>query len=90
MIDKLKLIRDVFVKCFIVGFLLFMLSFVLYFLMSDFANGLISSIYSVDQKMVPVLVMSMVGLTKISVMTFFMVPAIALHWTVKILEKQGS
>lgn len=83
MVENLKLIRDILLKSFIVGFILLLFSFLMFMLFNDFIVSIWASWYSVKTEMVGPLIILLFGIFKSLVFILFLIPAIAIHWTIK-------
>ncbi len=89
MIEKLKIIEQVLLKSLLVGFALFLFSFIAYLLMGDFVIDHWGSLYGLKEEVTRSMILYMYGLTKILLFVGFFVPLIGVYWTRKSLEKQA-
>lgn len=88
MIEKLILFRNILLRTFVVAFLFLLFSFLMCFLMNDFIVDVWTNIYSIDQDVVPIVLISFMGLFKLLMFLFLLIPAIGLHWTIRTLQKK--
>ncbi|MGD9581540.1 MAG: hypothetical protein AB7V50_09215 [Vampirovibrionia bacterium] len=87
MTEKLILIEEILFKSFLIGVVFLLFSAVIYFGFSNQLIGLWSSMYNIDSKTASIIMISFMGLSKIILLFFFLVPALAVHWMRRTLKK---
>lgn len=88
MSEKLVIIEDIFFKTFIVGFILFIFSFIVYLLFNEQLIDVIMGLYGLKTETVSIMFLSFYGFIKIFLVFGFFVPAIGIHWSRKNLAKK--
>jgi len=90
MLDNVVLVRNIFYKCFLIGFVCTIISFLFYVFNTDFSIGMIKTYYQIEAKDAMVLIGYYFVLVRIVLVYFTLIPALALHWTSHALKKAGK
>lgn len=77
------LIKKVLFKSFIYGFILLLISSLLYMFMPETMYNIVKAYYPISQISLMKIVIIALGMWKIILIQFFLLPAIALHCTLK-------
>lgn len=88
MIEKLAIIEDILFRIFIIGFILFVLSFLVYLLFNQQLMDLFLPLYGLKAEAASIMILSFYGLIKMFLAYCILIPAIAIHWTRKSLIKK--
>ena len=88
-LETLKWFRDFCLKCFIVGFGIFIFGLVFYMIFYDWMTYMCVYIFDVDYEFATPVILGLFGFFEILVITSFLVPAAALHWQYKCALKKG-
>ncbi len=88
MLEKLILLfRNIFYKCFLIGFLFYIFTAGFFLLNNGWSVSFIANIYHISKPEVNLLIAFFIGSTKTIIVLFFLLPALALHWTRHSLKK---
>ncbi|MDD3012264.1 MAG: hypothetical protein PHC34_00990 [Candidatus Gastranaerophilales bacterium] len=90
MLDNVILVRNIFYKCFLIGFVCTIFSFLFYLFNPDFLIGMMKTYYKIEAKDVAVMIGYYFIFVRIALIYFMLIPALALHWTSYILKKAGK
>lgn len=80
---KIIFFRDLFLRMFVVGILIALFLFGATLAFWNIAAGWVMHLFGVDEKTLGNIVLTFFTNVRIVVLFFFLVPAIALHWTAK-------
>jgi len=81
--EKIIFLRNLFLRMFVVGIVIALLLFGATLAFWNTATGWVMHLFSVDEKTLGRIVLTFFTNVRIVVLFFFLVPAIALHWTAK-------
>ena len=81
--EKIIFLRNLFLRMFVVGIVIALLLFGATLAFWNTAAGWVMHLFSVDEKTLGRIVLTFFTNVRIVVLFFFLVPAIALHWTAK-------
>ena len=81
--EKIIFFRNLFLRMFVVGIVVVLLLFGATLAFWNIAAGWMMHLFSVDEKTLGRIVLTFFTNLRIVVLFFFLVPAIALHWTAK-------
>lgn len=81
--QNLILARNFLFKWFIVGFILLLISVIIFIFLKDLGAEVAYRLYNVDNGNYYNIVLLIFGLTKSALFFFVLSPAIALHWMIK-------
>jgi len=81
--EKIIFLRNLFLRMFVVGIVIALLLFGATLAFWNTAAGWVTHLFSVDEKTLGRIVLTFFTNVRIVVLFFFLVPAIALHWTAK-------
>lgn len=87
MVENLIIVRDILLKCFIISMLLLVFSTLMYVFFNDHIANVCQSLYNIDQQTETVIMIYSISAIKIINIMFFLIPAIAIHWNIKKLQK---
>lgn len=90
MCEKLVLTRNFLYKFFVVGFLLFLLTAIIYIFVRGFAVEMALAWYGVDPLYYQNLVFMFFGFIKFILIFLVLSPALALHWMICCCKKKQS
>ncbi|AKL98369.1 hypothetical protein [Endomicrobium proavitum] len=79
-INNVKDWRNVFLKSFVIGFILLWASFITYLLVRDPLVAWTQRLFPIAPKYIYLSFLGAFAFFKIAVVSFFLVPAIAFHW----------
>lgn len=82
-----KIVETVLFKSFFVGLILFILMAVSYHFYFDTFYHLCNNFYPMDASMFTEIVVISIGLWKLILLQLFLIPAVALHFTIKCKSK---
>jgi len=85
MIDNLALIRDILLRSFIVGLIFLVIASITYCYLAPNIVNVSVGLYGIKAEDVPLLIVSFIGIMKAFLYFVFLIPAIAIHWTIKAL-----
>lgn len=78
--ENLIVIRNIFYKCFIIGFLMLIIAGLIYMPNKTILASFYGSVFGIDNKTYYLMWVCFVGLIKTILIFLFLVPALALHW----------
>jgi hypothetical protein len=81
MIENIRLIRNIFYRCFAIGLLTFILIILLYHFEKTWVISLVASFTETSKQEVNLLLVYFIGWTRMFILYVFLIPALALHWT---------
>ena len=81
--EKIIFLRNLFLRMFVVGMVIALLLLGATLAFWNTAAGWVMHLFSVDEKTLGRIVLTFFTNVRIVVLFFFLVPAIALHWTAK-------
>jgi hypothetical protein len=81
--EKIIFLRNLFLRMFVVGIVIALLLLSATLAFWNTAAGCVMHLFSVDEKTLGRIVLTFFTNVRIVVLFFFLVPAIALHWTAK-------
>ena len=81
--EKIIFLRNLFLRMFVVGIVIALLLLGATLAFWNTAGGWVMNLFSVDEKTLGRIVLTFFTNVRIVVLFFFLVPAIALHWTAK-------
>jgi len=90
MLDKVVLVRNIFYKCFLLGFVCTIISFLFYLFNPALLIRLMKTYYGIEAKDAAILFGYYFILVRIVLIYLMLIPALALHWTSHILKKAGK
>lgn len=85
---NIVLMRNFLFKWFVVGFVILVISAVLFIFLKDVGAQMASRFYGVDPAFYINFAFTMLGIVKIFLIFFILSPALALHWITK-CKKEG-
>ena len=86
--ETIRVIRDALFRTFFIGLIFGLFYVCVYYGWRDFWDGLIVARWAlIEQKSLDVLTMSFFGLIRFYLVFILLAPALALHWTLKLLER---
>jgi len=88
MLENIILIRNIFYKFFLLGFVFYMLTAVFLLFNNEWVINLIIQIYNVTRPEINLLIACFIGMTKMVIIFLFLIPAFGLHWTGHCLKSQ--
>lgn len=81
--DKLIILRDIFYKCFFIGLIFLFLAALIYLPCECYVANTYKAFLGLSVNTYHVLWVFFVGIIKTILVFLFLVPALAIHWTVK-------
>ena len=90
MAENILLIRNILYRCFFIGVAGYILSILVWL---GFHNGLVSlsvRFYGIGKQDLPLLMLYFFSLMKLLLLFLFLIPALALHWTGKVIKNQNK
>ena len=81
--DQLTILRDMFLKSFLVGLIFLIVAALLYMPCRCFLATIYQSVFGIPVDVYYNMWVSFVGLIKTIIIFLFLVPAIAIHWVIK-------
>jgi hypothetical protein len=90
MITQLTLLRNILTKSFLIGFLFMLVSFILYLPLQGFIPAVWVPMLGISEEIIPTLIISFYTLFKVAIFILFLIPALAIHWTIKVMEKEQT
>ncbi len=88
--ETLIILRNIFLKCFFIGFLFLIAAVIIYMPCQCFVASLYQNGIGITTSVYYNLWVGFVGLIKTILIFIFLVPALAIHFTVKEVEKKQS
>lgn len=88
--DKLVLARNFLYKFFVAGFVILILSAVIYIFAKDYAIEMSGAWYGIDPEFIKYYAFVMLGLIKVVLIFFVLTPALALHWLICCCKKKNK
>lgn len=88
MLEKIIIVRNVFYKCFLISLVYFIFVVLFYIFNKEWAANYSSNLYNISKENLYLLIVYFIGWMKIFTFYVFLVPALALHWTVYMLKKE--
>lgn len=90
MIDKVIIVRDIFYKCFILGFLFTLINVLIYKINPNMFLSMIKTYYNMEANDAALMIGYYFILIRIILFYFTLIPGLALHWTVLELKNKQS
>jgi len=90
MLQNIILIRNIFYKCFLIGFIFYIMSAFFYVFDKHWSANIACRIFNISMNEFNLLFAYFIGWCKMIIMFFFLVPALALHWTGYNLKKANK
>lgn len=87
MLENIILIRNIFYKFFLIGFIFYIFTAILLLLNNEWVINIIINIYSLTRPEINLLIACFIGWTKMIIIFLFLIPALGLHWTGNSLKK---
>lgn len=87
MLENIILIRNIFYKFFLIGFLLYIFTAMIFLINNEWVINLIINIYHLTRPEIYLLIAYAIGWSKMITIFFFLIPALGLHWTGHSLKK---
>jgi len=88
MLENIVLIRNILYKCFFIGFAFLLLSSLFFLFGQDYAFSIWSKFYGISPEILKIIMISFLGLFKLLLFVFFLIPALALHCKGRCLKKK--
>ena len=88
MTDIIILIRNIFYRTFLIGLAFYLVSIVFWLIAKDSAAGIMSAMFGVSRQDIYQLTIYFIGWMKGIIFIFFLIPALALHWTGNVLKEK--
>lgn len=87
--ESIRVIRDIFFRTFLIGVVFGLLYVCIYFGWRDYWDDLVVVRWAlIDQKSLGILTLSFFGLIRFYLVFVLLAPTLALHWTLKRLERR--
>lgn len=87
MLENIILLRNIFYKFFLIGFIFYILTAMFLLINNEWIINLIISIYHLTRSEINLLIVCFIGWSKMTIIFFFLIPALGLHWTGHSLKK---
>ena len=81
MLENIILIRNIFYKLFLLGFLFYIFSIMFLLLNNEWSIHIITNTFHISRAETNFLIADFVGWSKMFLVFFSLLPALALHWT---------
>ena len=88
MCEKVLFVRNFLYKFFVIGFLLLIISAILYIFLKDFAAGIAQSWYKIEPVFYYNFAFVLLAYIKVILFFFILTPALALHWMLSCCRKK--
>lgn len=89
MLETVILIRNIFYKCFLTGFLFLIFSTLFWTFNKDFSVDISTTLFNVEKHEIILLMVYFISWIKVILFYFFLIPALALHWTANTMKKSS-
>lgn len=88
--ESLDAVSKVLLRCFIIGFLVLIICFIVVLFSAPFAHGVFSTIYPISKEAFDLMRLCALLLVKIELFVFFLLPYIAIRMTLNKLNSEES
>lgn len=90
MLETMILIRNIFYKLFLIGFIFYIFTAMLLLFNNEWVINYIVNTFHITGHEVNLLIAYFIGWTKMIIILFFLIPALALHWTGHSLKRANK
>lgn len=87
MLENIIILRNLFYKFFLIGFIFYILTALLFVFKNEWVINLIIQFYHLTRGEINLLIACFIGMTKMFLIFLFLIPALGLHWTSCCLKK---
>jgi len=89
-LETLKILRSILLKSFLIGYVLMLVTWAMYFLWrGNWEMLMVDQWHLIDRSTLEIIIVSLYSLAKFYFLFCILVPALAIHWVIKGLEKKA-